>query len=819
MRKLITITLIGILFSGLSFAQSNITANADTLYKYESYGEAIKIYEGILKKKKVASDVKSEVYFKLGECYRKIGNFNKASINYAASIALGNNTRDVNLYLGDMLMRSSLYNDAIGYMEKLLNENPNDYEAKHIMDCANYAKANENAPVSFEISNLKTLNTPGAEYGVYYFPIENPVLYANDKGNVKYSNQFDLKMIVTYDFLYWIEPTTAHKLRLTFSSSGLGGSSKIDKATGMTYTDIYEVLYDNRTKTWGKPDILVGLNTNYNDAFFCYNKLEKKAYFTQCNGLNGKMNTCNTNVSNYNENNNTWSEPVLFDYNSDDYDCRQPSISEDGNTIFFVSNMPGGQGGQDIWMIKRENGIWGQPVNLGPKINTPFLDSSPFIFGDSLLYFASTGHTGFGGLDIFKSKVDAQGNFSEPVNLGAPINSSADDFGITLKDANTGWYTSNRISDNNKEASDDIYSFKNIKTLIDYKGNVRQYPNIKGLSKLKVLCNGDDGSKDQTLSDDNGDWIFKGKDPDVKYTFIVIDDEYLTTLKSFKYFEDSLDNNEINKTIDKTINLEVLKIPKTKEYEIKNIYWDFNKWDLRQESKQELDKLVEFLKETKQYIVINAYTDAVGSDDYNLILSYKRANSVVNYLIYKGVSKEKLAPIGHGENDLVIKNAKTEDDNQKNRRTTFQLLKNYQDFSTYYAFSKSSGIEKIDLTKNFDLVNKYNVVNNQGNNNVIEGNLNTKFSDAVEFRVQFIATKNPINSDYYKKIKNSTSDQINYSYEGDGFHRYSVGSYTDFKSAANMQQQLQKLGYDSFIVAYNNGKKITIKEARGILKN
>ncbi len=814
MRKLTIIALFGILFSNLSLAQS-ITANADTLYNNGYYSEAIRVYLAILNKKKVANEVKSYTNYQLGECYRKTGDFKKSSINYTNSMALGYKSSDLSIKLGDMLLRSGDYDQAIKYMNDRLNEDPNDVDALHILDCANYAKQNQSKIPEYEVKNQVSLNTPGLEYGIYYFPITTAVLYENDKGSKKYNNQFEPKYDVSYDYLYWIGTTMGFKTRIAYSSTGLSGSQKIDKATGMSFTDIYEVLLDSKKNKWGVPEALQGLNTNYNDAFFTYNEKEKRAYFTQCNGLKYERKTCNIYVSDYNDANNTWTEPKIFDgYSNDAVDCLHPSISANGNTLFFTSNMPGGQGGQDIWMLKRENGIWGQPVNLGPKINTKWSDAYPFILGDSLLYFASNGRTGFGGYDIYMSKVDAQGNFSEPVNVGQPINSNADDFGITWKDIKGGWISSNRIDDiNNISGGDDIYSFKSIKKLYDLKGNVKTYSQSKVVSKLKVLCSGTDGTRETTLSDDNGDFVFKDRDPDIKYAIFVTDPDYLTNLKSFKYFEDSLDTKDIAKTFDKVVDIEVIKVPKTKEYEIKNIYWDFNKWDLRSESKQELDKLVDFLKETKQYIVINAYTDAIGSDDYNLILSYKRANSVVNYLIYKGVSKDKLAPIGHGEMDLVIKNAKTEDDNQKNRRTTFQLLKKYEDFANYYNFSKSSGIDKIDLTKNFDLVNNNNV--NSGNN-VSEGSLNTKFRNGVEFRVQFIATRNPIGSNYYNKIKGITGEQINYTFEGDGFHRYSVGSYTDFKSAITMQQQLQKYGYDSFIVAYNNGKKITIKEAKSL---
>ena len=822
MRKLITIVaLFGILISNLSIAQS-ITANADTMFKHGSFSEAIPTYKGILKKKKVNTEILSYVHFQLGECYRKTGNYNLASIEYLSSKSLGNNSTEVNMYLGDMLIRSGKYGDAIKYMEERLKEDPSDLDAKHYLDCANYGILSKNKLPEYEVKNEVTMNTDGSEYGVYYFPILSAVLYPNDKDNKKYANQWDLTYNVTYDFLYWITTPSAFKTRVAYSTTGLSSSKKIDKATGLAYTDIYEVLFDTKTKKWGTPDILQGLNTPYNDAFFTYNAKEKTAYFTQCNGLKYERNTCNIYTSIYNDLTNTWSDPVLFDgYSSEVNEIIHPSISEDGNTLFFVSNMPGSiSNSEDIWMLKRENGIWSHiPINLGPKINTPYTDAYPFIYGDSLLYFSSIGHTGMGGFDIYLSKMDAQGNFSEPVNLGSPINSSADDFGITLREVGSkenGWFSSNRQDELNKTGQDDIYSFKSIKKLYDIKGNVREKTKSKVLSKLKVICNGDDGSKDNTLSDNNGDYIFRDKDPEVNYTIIVVDADYLTELKTFKYYEDSLDVKEITKTNDKTVNLEVLKVPKTKEYEIKNIYWDFNKWDLRAESKTELDKLIDFLKETKQYIVINAYTDAVGSDDYNLILSYKRANAVVNYLIYKGVSKDKLAPIGHGENDLAIKNAKTEDDNQKNRRTTFQLLKSYQDFASYYSFSKNSGIDKIDLTKNFDLINNNYVSNN---NNVLDGSLNIKFKDGVEYRVQFIATRTPVNSNYYNRIKGNTGEQINYSFEGDGFHRYSVGSFTDFKAAVKIQQQLKNLGYDSFIVAYNNGKKITIKEAKSLLNN
>ncbi|MFN4233941.1 MAG: OmpA family protein [Bacteroidia bacterium] len=616
-------------FSVFAKAQSNLQ-KADSAFKYKEYAVAAKLYEKSFKKD-VSKEKKKDVAYLIGESYRYMNNHKEAKKWYDIALNEGLRSFDFFVNYGDILIKNGEYTLADAAYNKALEFKQDDKILKRKIESCIFAQKNNEVNEQYLIINEEVINSPFSEYGLAFY-----------------------------------------KDKLIFASTRIEENDKrFDTYTGQGFSDYYEAIYDSKKERFiNAQKSKGGLNSKFNDGTIAFDDKNNIVYFMQCNGEDGKKETCFILTTSYNETTKTWDAGKVFEFDYDKkYSVGHPALANNGNTLYFVSDMPGGQGGKDIWYIQKDAlGLWSKPKNAGKKINTEADEMFPFVYNDSLFYFSSNGHPGYGGLDIFVATIKDKG-FSNVQNLKKPINSNTDDFGIILKSNTQGWFCSNR---DGGKGDDDIWQFQLLDIQISATGTIVDSETGKAISKVQVFLKGSDGSFDSTFTNNKGVYTFKDLKTDVKYEVSAHKEGYFGDSKNFN--TDGIKKNTvISKKTGYDLDFGLLKITK-KEITIPNIYYDFDKYELKEESKKELDKLVNILQETPQVeIVINSHTDEQGTDEYNLKLSEKRSQSVVNYLIQKGIDAKRLQAKGYGESQPLIKNAKTEEEHAKNRRTTFQV--------------------------------------------------------------------------------------------------------------------------------------------------
>lgn len=391
-------------------------------------------------------------------------------------------------------------------------------------------------------------------------------------------------------------------------------------------------------------------------------------------------------------NGSNWSKPSDFPFNNPNYSLGHPALTADGKTLYFASDMPGSMGGTDIYVSRLSGSGWSRPENLGAAINTSGNEMFPFIAQDGTLYFASTGHSSMGGLDIFSS-VEQGSSWSKSQALPTPINSVADDFGLIINAENTqGYFSSNR---NGGKGNDDIYSFTTspvkpalISCLV--KGKVFEKdsgaPVINALVKLIETRT---GSTEVATTDNSGMYSF-AVNSEEDYTIYVTKRNYFTEVRSFstkgKDCKSPLEQNipldiSISKIPDEPISIIAgggssrpdLPLPT-----INNIYYDFDKDNIRLDAQIELDKIVKFMKDNPDVkIELLSHTDSRGKEDYNLALSERRAQSAMIYIISKGIAPSQITAKGMGETKIINKCKNgivcTDAEHEQNRRTEFVI--------------------------------------------------------------------------------------------------------------------------------------------------
>ena len=434
------------------------------------------------------------------------------------------------------------------------------------------------------------------------------------------------------------------QIYFTSSREGAAGN-KTHGATGQSYTDIFESRIDKKSK-WSTPVPVEVINSEFEDGTPSFSSDFKEIYFTRCESGKREKKGCVIMYSK--RSGDTWSDPKSTGILPDSLVAAHPAISPDGSTLYFVSDITGGSGKKDIWMSTRakSGGAWSKPVNPGPDINTPGDELFPYVREDGTLYFSSDGQIGMGGLDIFKAKPMADGSWAV-LNMKPPVNSFADDFGITFENGTEkGLFSSTRKGKGN----DEIYSFELPPMKFNVTGLVKDEKAGTPIPGSHVQLIASDGSNLQAETGAGGDFKFALK-ADVDYIFLASKRGYLNGK-----------NKETTKGQAKSRDFMVTLLLTSidKPIELPNILYDFGKWDLRPESMVSLDKLVETLLDNPNAVIeLMSHTDSRDTEEFNQTLSQKRAQFAVQYLIDKGIEPERLVPKGYGESTPKIIDAET----------------------------------------------------------------------------------------------------------------------------------------------------------------
>lgn len=619
----------------------------DKKFKKGEYNSAIDYYRKDLDDRSKGP----RANFMTGECYRVTNRIKEAENYYKAAIDSGYPDETAILWYTQALKANGEYKKAKTSLEKYLasgsdeviiaratNELENIEHILTMMEENNY----------YRVRNLSRLNSSGAEYSPVY----------NDEN-------------------------------LYFTSNRYGG--KTYKAIGSGFTNIYKAetegaLVDSTTiESIGKDINLPGVNS----GSVTFSRDGKTMVFAR--GNSGKRKgTYDVNLYISRLRNREWSEPRILNISIPDAWDSCPTFSADGRTLYFASNREGGYGGTDLYSARMDSrGRFAKPRNLGPVINTAGNETFPYVSDDGHLYFSSDGHPSFGQLDIFVAKrINGQLSIT---NLGLPINSEADDFAFYLYKPDRGFFSSNRSGG---KGDDDIYTFVNndpdLKVVNYYLRGITKSHDTDGteivLPNVRVELRDFKGEVlDDVLTGSDGNFQFRVYEHE-RYQLVadkVDSKNYFKTRLDYTTVGRSIPQEDLvklvtNVTFDTLIYLERIEVDKV--FVLEDIYYDFDRWEIRPDAAIELDKLVNVLLDNPSIkIELSSHTDSVGADGYNERLSQRRAESAVEYIIDAGIERERLVAKGYGESRPIARNTNPDgtdnpEGRQKNRRTEFKIL-------------------------------------------------------------------------------------------------------------------------------------------------
>jgi len=569
-----------------------------------------------------------QAYLQLGDIYKRIRNTQKAKENYRLAISVGPVENPITYFiLGETELQTGDYVQAKQNFETFLAKAINvdskftDKAKKYILDC------------DFSIVAIK-----------------KPVAY----------EPFNMGFYVNSEYRDYFPALTADGEIIIFTRNVKGNE------------DFYTSVKKNGE--WQKAVPLSdNINTpNYNEGAQSISPDGRYLFFTGCNRPDG-IGRCDIYICR--REGNDWSRPVNLGsiINTSEWES-QPSISADGSTLYFLSNRAGGFGGYDIWKsVLDDEGHWTTPTNLGPNVNTPYDEATPFIHPDGkTLYFSSDGWPSLGQKDIFYSKLQNDGTFSKAVNLGYPINTFNDEFGfIVSADGKEGLFSSNL---DGGFGDVDIYRFKLPENLkpepVTYvKGIVKDRETKETLeaSVLVINLKTNEAAYNEITDKITGDFMAV-MPANESYSFNILSDGYLLYSKHF-----DIKPTDANKPLEFEILLD--KINVGSKVLLNNIFFDTNKYELLPASKVELNILTEVLKSNANMVIeIQGHTDNVGDVKANQKLSENRAKAVHDYLVNNGIDKKQLNYKGYGEEKPAFDNT-MEEGKQKNRRTEFLVIK------------------------------------------------------------------------------------------------------------------------------------------------
>jgi outer membrane protein OmpA-like peptidoglycan-associated protein len=628
----------------------SVEKKAARAYRQGEYEKVIDLYRGVLAR----SPNHGPANYYLAESYRLSNRIRQAEPYYKKASGKGIDPDSVQFFYSQALEANGKYEEAKGVLEKLIPQIDNDDFKARIEDeinGINYLEEIMARPNYYRVKNLEDLNTQRAEY--------SPVYLNNE--------------------LYFVSARATGKVYL---------------GNGTPFTEIYSVRTQGARVDMSTVKPLPGaINLQgVNEGSVSFSPDGKTMVFARGN-TGKKKGTFDVDLYISRFRNDVWSEPTPININDPLAWDSSPAFSPDGRTLYFSSNRTGpknrriGYGGNDLYAATMDTrGRFTRVRNLGPEINTPGHEMFPYLAEDGKLYFASDGHPGFGNLDLFVVK-RANGRTTVE-NLGQPVNSTGDDFGIFLFRPDRGFFTSNR---DGGKGDDDIYTFvnedPNLKVVNYFLQGITYAPNSSGTleilpnTRVSLLSKEGDVVSDYITGND-GKFFFRVYENE-NYELMGEREGYLTEREHWSTVGKSVPVETLkelvtNITFDTVVVLD--KIELNKIFVLQNIYYEFAKYDIRADAAVELDKLVQLLNDNPEIkIELSSHTDSVDTYEFNLVLSQRRAESAVNYMIRKGIAPDRMIAKGYGESRPIARNTNPDgtdnpEGRQRNRRTEFKIL-------------------------------------------------------------------------------------------------------------------------------------------------
>ena len=594
---------------------------------------------------------RGKLALKMARCYNKINSTPKAVNAYRNAIRYNQASLDDRLAYARLLLKNGEYKQAEKEFKILVDSMPDNILAQNGLKSAQMVPGWKKGGSRYQVKKMDVFTSRRADY--------SPMLLGDE-----------------YEQIY-------------FTSTR--NDAQGDELSGITGTKAGDIFYsekDDKGK-WSRPEaIATGLNTDYDEGSCCFTPDGKEMYLTQC--VTDPASPRFAQIVTSSRSDAAWGKVQKLEITQDTLSTyAHPAISPDGEWLYFVSDMPGGMGGYDIWRVRITPSGLGGVENLGSPINTPGDEMFPTFRPNGDLYFSSNGHIGMGGLDIYIARIDEKTQQYKIEHPGYPLNSEADDFGMTFEGPhNRGFFSSNR---KDGRGYDHIYSFNNPEIVTTMKGWVYEKDGYE-LPAAQVMVVGNDGTYRKLPVKSDGSFTLPIH-PEVDYLV-------MASCKGFLNHKEELRIDSAKESKEYVLQFPLASI--SAPVLIDNIFYDFDKATLTPASTQALDKLVALLKENSHVTIeLSAHCDYKGNSEYNKRLSQRRAQSVVDYLIAHGIEKDRLTPVGYGKErpktirrkltekypwlkeddvltqDFILKQTREHQEicNQLNRRTEFKVLR------------------------------------------------------------------------------------------------------------------------------------------------
>ena len=609
MKRFLSYTFIIYVFLALFVScRSAKLSDAEEKQRIGEYYEAAAIYRRVYTKTSPKKrDLRGYVAFRMAECNRMINSTAKAVSGYMNALRYDYPDSILYLRLGQMQQKNGRYADAIKNYDAYLQYDPTSVLAFNGVEGSQKALEWKKNPTRYVVKRMDKFNSRRGEF--------SPMLLGPD-----------------YDQLYFASSRSKDK------------DQKISAITGQNNNNFYVIKKDEQGN-WLQPEELEDeVNTEFDEGTPSFTPDGNTMYYTYCTQAPEGDRTAEIYMSS--RSSAKWGKGTKVEILKDSVTAlAHPSVSPDGRWLYFVSDAVGGQGGKDIFRARINGNDFGPMENLGPEINTPGDEVFPYVRDSVTLYFASNGHPGMGGLDIFRATLDSTEHWHVE-NMRSPINSNGDDFGITFEGVHErGFFSSNR---NDARGYDHLYSFELPVITVKIEGIVFDVDEVP-IEGATVRIVGRDGLNAKVLTMKNGEYEVE-LERDIRYVMMTSARGFLN--QNFELKTGAEEKNE-------TYIVDFYLSPITKPVVIENIFYDFDKATLRPESKAALDEMIKMLNDNPNVTIeLGAHTDRKGTDKYNEGLAQRRAQSVVDYLIAGGIAPDRLEAKGYGESVPKVINKK-----------------------------------------------------------------------------------------------------------------------------------------------------------------